>query len=109
MVYYNEDQSSQSWKEWNGSPVELINQLLQFIDYIWLESTGIKDKLGKMIYDGDIISDGRVIHVIERNNDEASYQAKLINGSSGNISQKWISEFEKEVIGNIYENHDLFK
>jgi uncharacterized phage protein (TIGR01671 family) len=78
-----------------------------------MQYTGLKDKNGKEIYEGDIIrsffSDGQeCIHKIGYESAEGRFTAswKLI---SCGINQAWINEFEKEVIGNIYENPELVK
>lgn len=81
--------------------------------------TGLNDYKGNEIYEGDIIrsfgSKGDpIIHIIEYNNDEACFVARL-NGAGkydfgyGGLRKNWINEFEKEIIGNIYDNPELVK
>ena len=80
---------------------------------------GLHDRNGKEIYEGDIIrsfdSQGEPInHVIEYDNNDAQFIVVLAGytkydfGCSG-ITQKWINEFKKEVIGNIHDNPELLK
>lgn len=96
---------------------ELSDNLVQY--HTVGQFTGLIDANGKEIYEGDIIrsygSKGdEIIHIIEYYDEEACFIARL-NGYSkydfgcGTLRQKWINEFHKEVIGNIYDNPGLVK
>ena len=71
-------------------------------DFILLQYTGLKDKNGKEIYEGDIISYGNV----GASNDIVKYEE---GGFKPFINMAGPHAEEIEVIGNIYENPTLIK
>lgn len=89
--------------EWEIDP----NTLGQF--------TGLHDKNGKEIYEGDIVrgncGNGEVRHLISFYDMIASFVAEILPDKDINdyctLSQIWILKYNKEVIGNIHDNPEL--
>lgn len=75
--------------------------------------TGLKDKSGKEIYEGDIVKDetssGKRLFEIYWDNETASFWAKLISTEDKQyrVGHNFAPEIELEIIGNIYENPEL--
>ena len=79
--------------------------------------TGIVDRNGVEIYEGDIIqtydSGGKpMLHEVYYLESEARFATKLIgyeNLNEGSLTQKWINELGFEVIGNTFDNPELLQ
>ena len=74
--------------------------------------TGLNDINGTKIFEGDIIEGLRYKHFVKYDNVQASYVAINVDypeDSGCHITEQWIKECDKVVIGNIYDNKELIK
>lgn len=87
-------------------------------DAILMQSTGLKDKNGKEIFEGDIITDGHTLGVL-RNHQTLGFYMVDEKGKENFLSDtvdtegfEEAKEFMKnsiKIIGNIYENPELLE
>lgn len=78
-------------------------------DILFMQYTGLKDKSGKEIYEGDILRDADLDHWCVVFID-GSFWLQNPDDQSNRNTYDWLSDtgdWNHEVIGNIYENPDL--
>jgi hypothetical protein len=71
--------------------------------YVAQQFTGLLDKNGKEIYEGDIINDSFIIGPVE------FFNGAFLVGGTLSIGAPAGSALQPEVIGNIFENPELLK
>lgn len=69
-----------------------------------IQCTGLKDKNGKLIYEGDIVKQNNTIYNVNWFNGSFCFKDTL-NGK--NYTVEFVMSEKQEVIGNIYENKEL--
>lgn len=84
--------------------------------YVTMQSTGLKDKNDKLIYEGDIVvfyfDNDEMVGVISWSSD---YQVGFYVNTTDYFKDKYITDYKLlysenyEVIGNIYENPELLE
>ncbi len=82
-----------------------ISEWLREGTFELLEFTGLKDKNGKMIFEGDII-DFAGLKPIEIVWSKVGFKSKMFGSEPIKLDQEGMTAFG-EIIGNIYQNKDL--
>ena len=99
LFYYDLDEDVEDW----------ANNCITGYEGILMQYTGLKDKNGKEIYEGDVVSDGKIKSKVFW----GKYSLRLYHINTVKTSHpgsEWMPfrfEGDYEVIGNIYENPEL--
>lgn len=82
------------------------------LDRLWLQSTGLLDRNGKEIYEGDIVqtetSTGVHVFCVRYDVSSASYMCPSVVDEECTTTIGQLPN-SIEIIGNIYQNKDLLK
>lgn len=106
FVAPDEFATDKSWDDYEVDP-ETVGQF-----------TGLTDKNGKEIYEGDIIESNKARHLVEYQDKESSfmgvnpnYGKDMLSGDdfSTPLRAWWIKKFGKVIIGNNHDNPELLK
>ena len=84
---------------------------MKFKDVEFMQSTGLFDKDGKEIFEGDILKTrtrGYVIVRKENGNAMTTYKSG-INKRTSLVLSSFLEKYQVEIVGNIYENKDLLE
>ena len=118
--YENEEIVTQQVYFENGLPDDRDIYCYDFDDIVLMQSTGLVDKNGKEIFDGDIVRTTRFLGRADEIGGFYEYEkdyvggGKVLEGSwvidTGIVAVRLWSEIdESEVLGNIYENPELLE
>lgn len=110
--YENEEIITQEIYFESGLPVERDIDNYDFDDIVLMQSTGLKDKKGKEIFEKEILDyNGRKV-VVKWHGSYASFIYEFVDELQ-NRTTEWqplyLSYYKFEIIGNIYENPELLE
>lgn len=112
------DELHKTMMNWSGLKQQKHIEFLENAEPQIMQYTGLKDKNGKEIYEGDIFTDHSLVgihpnmqrfvgEIIFKN---AAFRFGRSNCDCGDCENSLISEeTDLEIIGNIYENPELLK
>ena len=101
------------YRDIDGFEYPTIQKNDEYENVVLMQYTGLKDKNGKEIYEGDIVKAEDGIWAIEFGLPHDGTMISLVSNSRGEMSLEFAENVyalgETEKIGNIYENPELLK
>ena len=79
------------------------------MDFKLMQFTGLYDRKGTPIYEGDIAKSGKRLFVARWNNDIASFVWKPLDGESSYPCFNVGTVKNMEIVGNVFENPELLE
>lgn len=85
-----------------------FNEFIGFSnDYELMQYTGLKDKNGTKIFEGDVVKFKDKLYKVEFYQFTCKFALVLITGNGDAVLNRPRANFDLEVVGNIYENKEL--
>ena len=88
-----------------------IRRYIPFSEAILMQSTGLLDKNGKEIFDGDLLRDSESIVIVKFKDGEFIVDYRNMAGEWRKYGSlfRYLKDFEGEIIGDIYQNSELLE
>lgn len=108
--YENEVVTTQQVYFENGLPDDRDLDNFVFEEIVLMQSTGLKDKNGKEIFEGDIVKMAKDVY-----SEQTYYEVVRYRGGAYRLESKqhgcelWLRHTDCEVVGNVYENQEYLK
>ena len=78
-------------------------------DFEVIQYTGLKDRKGKDIFEGDIVAEGTINYVVAFYAGAWRLKQNIDGDTWWKSLYRYVANFRVEVIGNIYENPEFLK